>query len=109
MMGLESVQILAAPMAGSLEDLEEFWKRIVAMKPWTYDFTVGLRRGPAAAADTDFVALQCVPLPWQPVDLQIEGRKLKWGVIWQDGEWNSVTVAVGYHDMVAELIGMECV
>ncbi|KAJ7466725.1 amidase signature domain-containing protein [Mycena galericulata] len=66
MMGLESVQILAAPMAGSLEDLEEFWKRIVSMKPWTYDFT-------------------CVPLPWQPVDLQVEGRKLKWGVIWQDG------------------------
>ncbi|KAJ7735382.1 amidase signature domain-containing protein [Mycena maculata] len=66
MMGLESVQILAAPMAGSLEDLEEFWKRIVGLKPWTYDFT-------------------CVPLPWQKVDLQVEGRKLKWGVIWEDG------------------------
>ncbi|KAJ6614756.1 amidase signature domain-containing protein [Mycena sp. CBHHK59/15] len=66
MMGLESVQILAAPMAGSLADLEEFWKRMVSMKPWTYDFT-------------------CVPLPWQDVDLQVEGRKLKWGVIWDDG------------------------
>ncbi|KAJ7686189.1 amidase signature domain-containing protein [Mycena rosella] len=66
MMGLESVQILAAPMAGSLADLEEFWKRVVSMKPWTYDFT-------------------CVPLPWQNVDLQVEGRKLKWGVIWEDG------------------------
>ncbi|KAJ6529149.1 amidase signature domain-containing protein [Mycena vulgaris] len=66
MMGLESVQILAAPMAGSLADLEEFWKRIVSMKPWTYDFT-------------------CVPLPWQSVNLQVEGRKLKWGVIWEDG------------------------
>jgi Asp-tRNA(Asn)/Glu-tRNA(Gln) amidotransferase A subunit family amidase len=42
MMGLESIQILAAPMAGSLADLEEFWKRVVAMKPWTYDFTVCL-------------------------------------------------------------------
>ncbi|KAJ7152670.1 amidase signature domain-containing protein [Mycena crocata] len=66
MMGLESVQIQAAPMAGSLADLEEFWKRMVSMKPWTYDFT-------------------CVPLPWQKVDLQVEGRKLKWGVIWEDG------------------------
>ncbi|KAJ7096609.1 amidase signature domain-containing protein [Mycena belliarum] len=66
MPGFESVQIVAAPMAGSLADLEEFWKRMVAMKPWTYDFT-------------------CVPLPWQKVDLQIEGRKLKWGVIWEDG------------------------
>ncbi|KAJ6571536.1 amidase signature domain-containing protein [Mycena capillaripes] len=66
MMGLESVQIVAAPMAGSLEDLEEFWKRVVGMRPWLYDFT-------------------CVPLPWQKVDLQVEGRKLKWGVIWDDG------------------------
>ncbi|KAJ6476924.1 amidase signature domain-containing protein [Mycena sanguinolenta] len=66
MPGLEGVQIVAAPMAGSLVDLEEFWKRIVGMKPWTYDFT-------------------CIPLPWQKVDLQLEGRKLKWGVIWDDG------------------------
>ncbi|KAJ7135801.1 amidase signature domain-containing protein [Mycena epipterygia] len=64
--GLEAVQIVAAPMAGSLEDLEEFWKRVVGMRPWDYDFT-------------------CVPLPWQPVDLQVEGRKLKWGVMWSDG------------------------
>ncbi|KAF7761925.1 hypothetical protein Agabi119p4_9917 [Agaricus bisporus var. burnettii] len=36
------------------------------MKPWQYDHT-------------------CVPLPWQPVNLQEEGRRLKWGVIWEDG------------------------
>ncbi|KAF8193269.1 amidase signature domain-containing protein [Mycena galopus ATCC 62051] len=66
MPGLEGVPILAAPMAGSLADLEEFWKRIVGMRPWTYDFT-------------------CIPLPWQKVDLQVDGRKLKWGVIWDDG------------------------
>ncbi|KAJ7190709.1 amidase signature domain-containing protein [Mycena pura] len=66
MPGLETVPILAAPMARSLADLEEFWRRIVSMKPWTYDFT-------------------CAPLPWQKVDLLVEGRKLKWGVIWQDG------------------------
>ncbi|KAF7300529.1 Amidase domain-containing protein [Mycena chlorophos] len=64
--GLESVQIVAAPMARSLDDLEEFWKRVVGMRPWLYDFT-------------------CVPLPWRPVDLLLEGRKLKWGVIWDDG------------------------
>ncbi|KAJ7362226.1 amidase signature domain-containing protein [Mycena albidolilacea] len=66
MPGLEGVPIVAAPMAGSLADLEEFWKRIVGMKPWIYDFT-------------------CIPLPWQKIDLQVQGRKLKWGVIWDDG------------------------
>ncbi|KAF8872514.1 amidase signature domain-containing protein [Infundibulicybe gibba] len=35
-------------------------------KPWDYDHT-------------------CIPLPWRPVDLHDEGRKLKWGVIWDDG------------------------
>lgn len=29
--------------------------------------------------------LQCVPIPWQNINLQDEGRKLKWGVIWEDG------------------------
>ena len=27
---------------------------------------------------------QCVPLPWRQVDLKDE--KLRWGVIWEDGE-----------------------
>lgn len=27
---------------------------------------------------------QCVPLPWRQVDLQ--DKKLRWGVIWEDGE-----------------------
>ncbi|KAF9442888.1 amidase signature enzyme [Macrolepiota fuliginosa MF-IS2] len=66
MAGLEALPILAAPMAKSLDDLTEFWKRVVDMKPWQYDHT-------------------CVPLPWQPVNLQDEGRRLKWGVIWEDG------------------------
>lgn len=65
MMGLESLPILAAPMANSLDDLSEFWKRVLDMKPWQYDHT-------------------CAPLPWQPVNLQEEGRRLKWGVIWDD-------------------------
>ncbi|KAK7046537.1 amidase signature domain-containing protein [Favolaschia claudopus] len=64
--GFEGVPIIAAPMAASLADLEEFWKRIILMQPWTYDFT-------------------CIPLPWRTVDFQVERRKLKWGVIWDDG------------------------
>lgn len=40
MMGLEALPILAAPMANSLDDLTEFWKRVVEMKPWQYDHTV---------------------------------------------------------------------
>ncbi|KIK00951.1 hypothetical protein K443DRAFT_591741 [Laccaria amethystina LaAM-08-1] len=66
MMGLEGVPIVASPLAGNLADLEEFWKRVVLSEPWRYDHT-------------------CVPLPWKSVNLQVEGRKLKWGIIWEDG------------------------
>ncbi|RDB27483.1 Acetamidase [Hypsizygus marmoreus] len=64
--GLEGVPLVTAPMAGSLADLEEFWKRVVEAKPWEYDHT-------------------CLPIPWKSVDLQEEGRKLKWGVMLEDG------------------------
>lgn len=40
MAGLEGVPIVTAPMAGSLADLEEFWKRVVSAKPWQYDHSV---------------------------------------------------------------------
>ncbi|KAJ3502932.1 hypothetical protein NLJ89_g8664 [Agrocybe chaxingu] len=66
MKGLLSVPIVASPMAGNLEDLREFWKRVISSEPWQYDHT-------------------CVPLPWKNVNLQDEGRKLKWGVMWEDG------------------------
>ncbi|KAJ7637327.1 amidase signature domain-containing protein [Mycena polygramma] len=85
MPGLESIQILAAPMAGSLADLEEFWKRVVGMKPWTYDFT-------------------CIPLPWQKVDLQVEGRKLKWGVIWDDGVCEPTPACTRAFSMVVDAL-----
>ncbi|KAG2097013.1 amidase signature domain-containing protein [Suillus discolor] len=62
--GLESVATTSAPMSRRLEDLEEFWKRVVEMRPWEYDHT-------------------CVPLPWRPVNLQ--ETKLKFGVVWEDG------------------------
>ncbi|KAK0192403.1 amidase signature domain-containing protein [Armillaria mellea] len=65
MTGLEAVPILTGPLANSLDNLEEFYKRVIGMEPWTYDHT-------------------CVPLQWRPLDLLEEGRKLKWGVIWSD-------------------------
>lgn len=40
MAGQEGVPITTSPMAGSLADLEEFWKRVVAAEPWKYDHTV---------------------------------------------------------------------
>ncbi|KAI6112107.1 amidase signature domain-containing protein [Pisolithus croceorrhizus] len=62
--GLEGVETSCSPMARRLDDLEEFWKRVVAMRPWEYDHT-------------------CIPLPWRPVN--IRGKKLRFGVIWDDG------------------------
>lgn len=40
MNGLDSIPIVAAPMAGNLSDLREFWKRVVSSEPWQYDHTV---------------------------------------------------------------------
>lgn len=37
--GLEGVET-ASPMARSLDDLKEFWERVVNMKPWEYDHLV---------------------------------------------------------------------
>ncbi|KAF7430255.1 hypothetical protein PC9H_005957 [Pleurotus ostreatus] len=64
--GFEAVQLICAPMATTLEDLTEFWKRTVGMKPWFYDPL-------------------CVPLEWRPVDILGQNRKLKWGIVWDDG------------------------
>ncbi|KAF5336586.1 hypothetical protein D9611_006634 [Ephemerocybe angulata] len=66
MKGLEGIPIVSAPMASTLDDLSEFWKRVVLSEPWQYDHT-------------------CVPLPWRSLNLQDEGRKLKWGIMWDDG------------------------
>ena len=40
MMGLEGLPIVTSPLAGSLEDLHEFSKRVILAKPWQYDHTV---------------------------------------------------------------------
>lgn len=37
--GLEGVET-TAPIARSLEDLREFWERVIGMKPWDYDHAV---------------------------------------------------------------------
>lgn len=42
MPGLEGIETVAGSMAGSLDDLEEFWKRVVMAEPWRYDHTVGV-------------------------------------------------------------------
>lgn len=37
--GLEGYEV-TSPLAKNLDDLQEFWKRVVEMKPWEYDHTV---------------------------------------------------------------------
>ncbi|KAG6901922.1 hypothetical protein C0995_006633 [Termitomyces sp. Mi166 len=66
MEGLEGLQLVSSPMAGSLEDLDEFWKRVIMARPWEYDHT-------------------CHPIPWRNVDLREDGRKLKWGIMLEGG------------------------
>ncbi|EGO03337.1 hypothetical protein SERLA73DRAFT_83265 [Serpula lacrymans var. lacrymans S7.3] len=62
--GLEGVPTTCSPMSRRLDDLEEFWKRVIGMQPWEYDHS-------------------CVPIPWRAIDLH--GRKLRWGIVWDDG------------------------
>ncbi|KAI0826525.1 amidase signature enzyme [Trametes gibbosa] len=64
--GLESVPTITAPLARTLDDLQEFWRRVVEMRPWEYDHT-------------------CVPIPWRPVDHVASGKKLRFGVLADDG------------------------
>ena len=45
MPGLEAVPTITAPIARTLDDLEEFWRRVLSMKPWEYDHTVSSSRG----------------------------------------------------------------
>lgn len=62
--GQEGVLYVHSPMARTLEDLETFWKGVMAMEPWNYDHTV-------------------IKMPWRKVDLS--AKRLKWGVMWTDG------------------------
>ncbi|KAI0795455.1 amidase signature domain-containing protein [Abortiporus biennis] len=64
--GFDALKVVASAMAGSLEDLREFWERVVGMEPWRYDY-------------------DCVPIPWKKVDLSSEKCRPRFGVLWTDG------------------------
>jgi amidase len=61
--GQEAVNSVNGPMARSLDDIEFFAKNVVDTEPWKPD-------------------PKCLPIPWRSVDV---GRKLRLGVIWNDG------------------------
>lgn len=87
--GQEGVPAVYSPMARTLEDLECFWKAVIGMKPWTYDHTVrfAFRKIKSRIIDpTERLCIQCHPIPWRSVDFRISSGKLKWGVMWDDGE-----------------------
>jgi len=48
-----------------LDDLEEFCRRFIGLKPWEQDPT-------------------CIPIPWRPFDF-VKNQTLRFGVIWDDG------------------------
>ncbi|THX02884.1 acetamidase [Aureobasidium pullulans] len=61
--GQEAVNSVNGPMARTLDDIEFFAKNVVNSEPWKLD-------------------PKCLPISWRPVDV---GRKLRLGVIWNDG------------------------
>ncbi|KAG6835791.1 hypothetical protein H0H93_014654, partial [Arthromyces matolae] len=65
--GQEGVPPVYSPMARTLDDLETFWRAVVGMKPWEYDYS-------------------CLVMPWDNNLWQTERVKgFKWGVLWDDG------------------------
>jgi hypothetical protein len=78
MMGLP---IVPSPMAGNLEDLHEFSKRVILAKPWQYDHTVrsflSLRVSLLKTSTSVFLYLGKPSV--------FETRVVNWGVIWEDG------------------------
>ncbi|KAI5244983.1 acetamidase [Aureobasidium subglaciale] len=61
--GQEAVNSVNGPMARTLDDIEFFSKNVVGAEPWKLD-------------------PKCLPIPWRSVDV---GRKLRLGVVWNDG------------------------
>lgn len=57
-----------SPMTKTMGDLSYFLKAIIEMKPWEYDYSV-------------------LSIPWRDVkpELEREGRKVRWGVLRDDG------------------------
>ena len=79
--GQDGVPSTHSPMARTLEDLETVWKAVVKMEPWKYDFNASTFCSLCGALLTSLH--QCLEIPWRDVD--IRQRRLKWGVIWDDG------------------------
>ncbi|KAH9896951.1 amidase signature enzyme [Cubamyces lactineus] len=83
--GLEAVPTVTSPLARTLDDLEEFWSRVVEMRPWEYDHT-------------------CAPIPWSRVDYIGSGKKLKFGLIMDDGVIPPTPAAVRALSEVADAL-----
>lgn len=66
MPGQEAVQSINGPLTRTLEDLELYSRTVVGAEPWKLD-------------------PRCLPIPWRPVGPQLQGRKLKIAVMWDDG------------------------
>ncbi|CUS07150.1 unnamed protein product [Tuber aestivum] len=66
MAGQEGVTAVYSPMAKTMEDLSFFLKTVIDMKPWTYDYHV-------------------IPLPWRDVRDEMGGKRVRWGVLRDDG------------------------
>ncbi|KAL0952282.1 hypothetical protein HGRIS_006572 [Hohenbuehelia grisea] len=73
--GFDSIDIISAPMACSLDDLADFYERVVKMNPYKYDSS-------------------CIPLPWRAQDPP--SKPLRWGIIWDDGETHSSQIPCRY-------------
>ncbi|KAF5349275.1 hypothetical protein D9756_009431 [Leucocoprinus leucothites] len=65
MPGQEGIPPVYSPMARTLEDLEYFWKAVVSMEPWKYDYS-------------------CLRMAWKPYNVPTN-RPLRWGVMRSDG------------------------
>lgn len=63
--GLQGIDLITSPLAQNLEDLTEFCRRFVGLKPWIHCHT-------------------CVPVPWRPVQFA-PAQKLRFGVLRSDG------------------------
>lgn len=66
MAGQEGVTAVYSPMAKTMEDLSFFLRTVIDMKPWTYDYHV-------------------IPLPWRDVRNELGGKRVRWGVLRDDG------------------------
>ena len=65
--GQEGVPAVYSPMAKTVGDLSYFIRSVIDMQPWEYDPSV-------------------VPIPWRDVCEEMERKRVRWGVLRDDGE-----------------------